>query len=735
MSKVLLDGEKIPDQRLRDIFRRPPSAPVHFRRNALIVGAKGAGKTTLIRYQKEIHEGVALHVSLATEFSALAKQAALGPLASEIPKEMEHLLIGKAISLLAISLAVRLSNKGISIPRDPLLACLPENFAAGGTGITPEWMNNTKRSISRGPLEDFAHLELERPLPNFLAAAGEETQKNHGPLLVMLDRADMVPGPALIPVLDLLDQSSGYIAVLATRPGHGASSLGRTTEVVVAADHYDVLHLGLWPRSNDWISFMESALHAQFDPGSLSSLSEHVRMAIIGLSRDSIRTALELVARVLDNGERNIDELLMESLSDLRESQLVAIRKTLRPYHPDFGRFLGEVRKSISQGKVIDFPVVVEIEPRMAENLFETSRLGVFVESALRSGGLCVPEGEIWIPGFSSQKVEVPPLLLWRREDGFWNPQAKVPIQINKNESSIFKGGGPVSDPALFIAYRMDFKVSDEFRKRLKDSVTARPALARWTIRDGCVPDGANWASAIRKRLSNCRAVVGDITGMRREVLFELGFSFGLRRPVIPVVAEPTDRENLPHWLGDTQVGHYKDAGGLRGIVSAIETHAYDPEFAKPPKPPSPIPSLAVWLGRSRWNEESAEHFDAICSQEGLKGEVYSDTAPEDLAIRRGGAACLLIVCLDGGKRDALLHYICGIVISKPAPGYGTKRLGRRIFILERPGERERPLVAAGLSHCKEVSVASLDNIAEKIRTFTDEYRRWSEGSSRSELA
>jgi predicted AAA+ superfamily ATPase len=54
------DGEKIPDDDVRRVYQRPPEMPELFSKSALIVGAKGVGKTTLLRYQKAIHEGVAL---------------------------------------------------------------------------------------------------------------------------------------------------------------------------------------------------------------------------------------------------------------------------------------------------------------------------------------------------------------------------------------------------------------------------------------------------------------------------------------------------------------------------------------------------------------------------------------------------------------------------------------------------------------------------------------------------
>src|ERR1022692_4935567 len=96
LNHLWVDGEQIPDDRIEDIFHPPPGVPARFLRSALIVGARGVGKTTLFRYQKRVHCGVAVHISLATEFATLTRQTGFGPLATEVPKDIEPAIIGKA---------------------------------------------------------------------------------------------------------------------------------------------------------------------------------------------------------------------------------------------------------------------------------------------------------------------------------------------------------------------------------------------------------------------------------------------------------------------------------------------------------------------------------------------------------------------------------------------------------------------------------------------------------------
>src|SRR5579864_5126145 len=95
-AHLWVEGEKIPDDRLTEIYCQPPGVPVAFYRSHLIIGSRGVGKTTLFRYQKLKHEGIAVHLSLATELASLTKQIGLGPLAMDCPPELEPLLIGKA---------------------------------------------------------------------------------------------------------------------------------------------------------------------------------------------------------------------------------------------------------------------------------------------------------------------------------------------------------------------------------------------------------------------------------------------------------------------------------------------------------------------------------------------------------------------------------------------------------------------------------------------------------------
>lgn len=735
LRELWLDGEKIPDDRIREIFRPPPLVPATFYRSSLIIGYKGAGKTTIFRYQKAVHDGLALHVSLPTEFASLTKQTARGPLTIEYPTDLELFLIGKATSLLAISIAERFAKKGLSPPLDLLRECIPSQVFPGGSSVDIEWYVTAKREVARGSLELFGPLGETRSLPSFVNALGELCRRERGPLLLMLDRADMVPTPTMIPVIELLDQSSGYIALVAARPGHGGSMIMRLAGQAVPGDHYAVVHLGILPRSRDWVEFVRSAVVAQLGEKAVSCLTEEMQSGVIAISRDSLRVALELFARVAEGSHAGSEERLIAAIEDLRENHLVAVQRTLQAYHRNFRELVNGIREQvISEKKMINGPVILSTKRRVPESLFETvSRLGPFIEAALRSGALCMPEGERWVPGLLPTELEVPPLLLWRKGDVLWSCDKASPHKITRRESDVLRvRRGRSKAPTVFVAYRMKFEKSKKFRKKIEDAMRRYPNLSVCEVSDGHVPDGEKWADVIRGRIKRAKVIVGDVTGMRPDVLFELGFAFGLSKVVIPVVSDPGEREGIPYWFGARQIGHYNDEVGLMGILSSIEAHLCDPEFVKKPKKLYAVPSLAVWMRVLNWSRTASEQFATAAKQEGLKVEILDDETPDEQWIRRAGSAALLVVCLDGTERDSLAHFICGVVVSRPQVGYATKQLARRILVLEPPTVKQRRFTAGSLSRCEEiVLVTGMDKVADETARFGRRYKEWLCTSSR----
>jgi hypothetical protein len=720
-----IEGEKIPDEHIRSIFQQPPGVPISFYRSSLLVGSRGVGKTTLFRYQKEIHDGIAIHISLNTEFASLTKQTGFGPLAFDIPADIEPLIIGKATSLLAVSLAERLLKKGMTIPREPLLDCLPVKLRPNSQAIDTDNIGEVKRQVSRAVAERFDGISETQALPYFVSALGEACQRIRGPLLLLLDRADMVIAASLVPVIQLLDQSSQFVALVAMRPGPVGQAVANLNSV--PGDHYSVVHLGMHPRSEGWSEFVEGAVRAQIgEPFSL--IPKAVRTGVISISRDSLRTALELFSRYLSAGNESPEEELNAALEDLKENQLAAAQKTLQKYHPNFRRMIVELRnETIGQYGSIDRPVVISIRKRPKNDLFESGgRASRFIDEALRSGAFCIPEGTRWTPGLRPTEVEIQPILLWQEGDSMWTVSRSQPYELVKGENEMFTSlGGPRNFPSIFIAYRMRIDESKRFRRDIEKAIRSHPDLSQLKITDGHVPAGAQWATSIRSRIKNAKAVIGDVTGMSPEVLFELGFAFGLTKTIIPAISVSSDITKVPRWLGATQLGSFGSSTGIMGLLSSISSHLSDPEFSKPLRPAVPIPSLAVWLRELGWNNHALEQFKAAAIREGLKTEVFGDVDLDETIIRRASSASLLIVSLDGTEGDAFMHFVCGAVAAKPKAGTGST-LSRLILVLEEPTRRRYSYVAESLRRCQDtVRVVQLEDIRAVTEHFGKNYNRW----------
>lgn len=721
-----VEGEKIPEDRLNEIFRPPPAVPARFLRSSLIIGSRGAGKTTLLRYHKLNHKGIAVHVALADAFSCLTKQTAYGPFAFDIPDTLQPVLISKAISVLAIALAEQLIRKNIRLRSQELNRCLPDSFRTSNPEVEADWLEKTKKGVATAALDSFTGTSDTSPLRDFVSAMAIAAAESHGPLLVLFDKADMVLSPSLIPVLELLDQSRGFIALLALRPGHAGQALADVTSGGVAGDHYGVAHLGISPRSAEWTAFVSEAIRAQLG-SNLERVAPDSRAWMIAVSRDSLKNGLELFARYLAVSPDKSETELLQALDDLKENQLTAAQRVLQMYHPDFRDLINRIRATaIAQYGEISGPIVLAIKEPSQGLLFEQpSRTTRFLGLAVRTGALCMPENFRWVPGSLPQSFEIPPLLAWRKGDRSWRTESAPLLEVPLEGEKLLKQlGGPPRPPIMFLAYRMNIEDSQKFRQEFQAAVKTHPDLTSSKVVDGHVYAGEKWAETIRYRIRGSKLLVGDVTGMRPDVLFELGFAYGLKKPLIPVVATPADANDLPRWLNATQLGFFKTQDGLLGIVSSVAKHLSDPSYFKAPRTRKPIPSLVVWLRKLEWNVHALDQFVTAVNRWNLQPEIL--TATLEASILRASTASLLVVSLDGTKDDALIHYICGAVAARPKAGAGQKTLSRKILVLEEPGSNAATYAADSLRRCEDtVTIVQLDEIKSHTEHFLADYRHW----------
>ena len=736
-ARPWIDGEKIPDDRVCEIFRQPPGVPGTFFRSSLVIGSRGVGKTTLFRYHKSVHQGIAIHISLHAELSSLTKQTGLGPMAFDYSPDLERLILGKTVSLLALGIGERLVKKGLTITKEMLVDCLPPQVYGKSSSAEVNWISETKRATARASLETFEGIAETRPLPSFISSLGEQAQEKQGSLLLLLDRADMILAPSLLPVLELLDQSAQYTALVAMRPTLIGQNITNLADEIVAGDHYGIVHLGTSPRSEDWVRFVEDSVKSQMEILKLgpkfSAIPKDIKRKIISLSRDSVRTALELFARYVTAKPESAKDELISALEDIRENQLAAAQRTLQKYHPDFRKLINDIRAdAVRQHGKITGPILLNIKESAKESLFsalaQSSRL---IEVALRSGALCMPEGQRWVPGLRPTELELPPLLVWQKGDLVWTAENASPITIARDEKQILKkSGGIPKPPSIFVAYRMKYEESKRFRRDIEDALRSHPDLSSLLVRDGHVPAGTpSWAEAIRNLIQNAKAIVGDVTGMRPDVLFELGFAYGLGKATIPVVSTPGGHSSLPEWICGAQLGHYGDRAGIMGVVYGIAAQLSDPDYARIRKPPQPVPGLAVWLRTLNWNSHTSRQFLTVAAKEGLKVEVLPNNVFDESTIRRASSASLLVVSLDGTEADALMHFVCGAVVAKPRAGYG-RTLSRVILVLQEPGMTGENLVADSLKRCSEiVKLIQPNQVIEYTTAFGRKHNVWIENA------
>lgn len=730
-----VDGEKIPDARLNQVFQTPPDAASPFLRSALVIGARGAGKTTLFRYLKESHSGIGIHLSLAAELGCIQKETGFGSLAKDCPTHLQSLLPGKTISLLAVAIAERVTRKGVMAKSEPLLACLPSQLAIPvSQELTLADLVALKARIVDTEVRAFGGLANGRPLTDFLGALGKDCDRTRGPLLVLLDRADMVNAQCLLPIFELLDQSSDYTALVAMRPGHTNDAIEDIARQVVPGDHYDVVHLGHQPRSAAWHKFVEESARAQAGVlgfrEQFDNVPSDVKSWITAVARDSVRTALELHARYLNAKPGTGERELVEAIDDAREGLLIATVPCLHKFNSDFRGFTNEVRAEvIKEAGHCACPVYVTFKQKPKDDLFSDSSawLNRFIQEALRCGAFSMPVGQRWIPGLRPNVIEVSPLLIWHKDNPKWEINSEA-TEVTKDETELRGSYGASKKPAtIFVAFRMRSVESKQFRSAIEEETRSRGDLSTLVIVDGSVPAGTAWAPEIRRRISKAKAVIGDITQLSSEVLFEMGFAYGLKKITIGAVAETNDRYKLPAWLSITQLGTYGSPADVTALVSSIAVHLRDPDLAKLPEPKQPVPELVVMLRQRKWNEQAYSQARYLVQKTGLTLVQFNldDGTPDETVIQRAASASLLIISLDGTEPDALMHYICGAVLAKPESQVAGKKFHRRVVIVEDPSNHGRPLTADSVRRCPEAKVVGSDQVKEEVEKFIAAYEEW----------
>jgi len=731
------DAEKYSDAAVRQVFRRPPGLPDRFSRSTLLVGARGSGKTLFLRHQKLAHRGTSAYFNLTAEFASITKQTGLGAVAYDIPPQLSSAIPGKATSLLALSLYAKfIFRKGLTSTeqlRGALASCLPRSISFRESDLMDlKEIERIRTTLSIASIETFEGIAFDSPLTRLLGEFGKSCQDRESPLLVLFDKSDQAVPDATVPVLDTLNQPPSYTAVLAIRPGYTSRAMTEACALAPPGDHFDLLHLGATPSGDEWRNFQLEAAQAHFRdqsvvPHLLRAEDSPLLDTLFFISRDCIRFALKHLARDLATPAA-IQNCLKEERGFLESATMSALPKYFMRSE-DFRALLTSLHKQTSLHPSLR-PVHMQVTKAKAGGLFdENESVDRFLEAGLRSGAFSMIEGTPWSPGVQLRQVEVSPLLAWHHKNFVpFNKDDSNPLVAERDETQLKKSfAGAKLAESIFIAYRMEFETSKAFRTRLTDTLTHNLGFKNFHLTDGNTNLGnKDWPTSVRETIKHARMVIGDITGERIEVMFEMGFARGLHAPSISVVERREMRSTLPEWLSREQVGCFGAENDMVHLLQSITQVLRNPSLGRPRAALTPEPQSVVWLRMKDWTLQCRSQFERELTSRGRTLLPFDTDDLDTNALDEAARSSLLVAVLDGTAADVFVHYVCGAIVAKPRAGQGDLRLTRQVLLLTQDGKAKSDIIAKSLRHCSStVQVVSPEQLVVKAKPLLNRYDAW----------
>src|SRR3954453_3776793 len=571
------NGEQIPDAHIERVYRQPPGVPVSLTQSTILVGPRGVGKTTYLRYQAAQHKGLHIFLRLEVELSVLGRDDGHGLLRRDVWDDEAPNISGKAASLIPVSLAYGALEHHLDFSIRLFNECLPENCRGSGSPfISSETLAQLRRTVQAEPPSSFRGLGESGDLGRFVADLGVQAIRRDTPLLLLFDKADQIHGHALSALLPLLDQPGEYLLAIAMRPGQSHATFVRFSQLVTSHDHYRVLQLGRDPRSSRWKGFVGDAVESQLKRG-FSTIPESIRAGVLTLAGPSVRTALEAFKEYLD-ASPSAEGALEDSLRERQREVLHATSELVRRYGFDTASIVATWRSQLtSRYGSITRPVLIEITGGNSQRLSALDPL-TLVERvllfALREGALLPPgDGGSWGPGTPLTRFEVSPLLLWKPGDPLWyvgeeSEYLVLPMKQNEVLDTPWHTPAPVR---IFVAYTENDPHSAEFRKRVERVLRGAVEFTEVEITDGMRENSVrDYSDSIRRKIASARFVLADITEVRAEIVFEHGYAYGQRRTTVSFVRHPEDLDALPDWLAKGQVHVYGRTAGLTQLPGIL---------------------------------------------------------------------------------------------------------------------------------------------------------------------
>jgi hypothetical protein len=732
------DGEKIPEEDLTRIFRWPPELNVEPRRNTLVVGARGSGKTTLFRFLAKQHRGLSLHLNLMQDFQSIEKRPDAAIAEPEPGSPPHSRIAGMAIALIALAIADACCQASTELDPQELMPCLPRSVRRPGGFLDAQVVGDLREATTSAPDDEFAALYQNDRLVRFVEHVAGASRRDRGHLLLLLDRPESTSAAALDPAVRLLDQSTGYVALLGVRPAFLSPTLTQGHGFPRPGDSYDVVQLGTSPRSAAWQRFVQETVAAQF-PTALGSYDSATREHLIWLARDSARTAVQIVYNIQSKPSGSLPDRFEQAAKAERDAQLTMCKSNLQSYHHDFGALVADIRRSAIAGGAVTGPVVVDWTPTKGELFPELSRTERLLTAALRLGAVCMPEGESWTPGLRQRQVEFPPLFMWKPGTAFAAGSLARPVPVHQDESELWASRGRPRAMTAFVIYDPATEAGASFRSNLEDRAVERSRLSNLSVRDAQFDDEGALRAAVWESIKGSRVIVADLTSYDPSTIVRLGFAWGLGKPIIPVVHGPASHIAVPEWLTTIPLQYYGNDFDLGQLIDRLasmlatraETRLQDRRHG--------ALGLLTWLNPSSQDADLREQVEGVVSEQLSRptkslvvpstptmGECFALSPSADEAM----SANLLVAWLDGTTADGYVAFVCGALSADPTAGgipmgnHWTGGMPRHVLIIERPATDTRAMAAA-IRQCPIARVIPPSDLVPHVEELGRDYLLW----------
>ena len=297
-------------------------------------------------------------------------------------------------------------------------------------------------------------------------------------------------------------------------------------------------------------------------------------------------------------------------------------------------------------------------------------------------------------------------------------------------------GAGPRrrKEPAIFVAYRFRSTKSKEFRLSLEERLGRFESFSECRIVDGHTDIGSKWASEIRRRLEQALIVIADLTNLSPDVLFECGFARGLGKSVLPVLENVDSRASLPSWLTEYQVGHFADQKGWEDLITSIAGVLNHGAVQATPAG-SPVPGRCLLLRTGEWLDELKPQFSHIAKRFDMTLAADESVSELDDALLNMASSCSLIVAgLHNTDEDAFVHFVAGMLASKPTAGAAQRKLKRRIILVVHDDHKEtNSVVSESAVRVRSViHVVRSSQLSDALSAYGELYESWSAGTDES---